>query len=198
MEAPQLLRTVESERRARAEAPRGTRRLARGRASVLVAALACAAGAAAQAPDASAPVPEPREDVQLLVDASLASARKTLAEQGDFHPFAFFMNPQGALQRLTPKADASLPEPDALVDLLQRAFRQRAEAGEARAIAVVADVVIAVPGGGESDALQIGIEHRSGWCRNLFYPFQRSEGGELLFGDEISGRRAGVVFPGCR
>src|SRR4030095_11917036 len=128
------------------------------------------------------------EDVQLLVDASLASARKTLGEQGDFHPFAFFMNPQGALRRLTPKQDAALPEPEALVDLLQKAFRQRAAAGECRAVAGVADVVIAAPGGGERDALQIGIEHRSGWCRNLFYPFERSEEGTIRFRAEISGR----------
>lgn len=174
-------------------------RRARGRATAFVAALACAAAASAQAPDAPPPPAEPREDVELLVDASLATARKTLGEQGDFHPFAFFMTPEGALQRLTPKRDAALPEPAALVTLLQQTFRQRAQAGECRAVAVVADVVIAVPGGGgERDALQIGIEHRSGWCRNLFYPFQRSEDGTVSFGEEISGRREGVVFPGCR
>ena len=172
----------------------------RGRATAILAALACAAAASAKAPEPAPPTPpEPREDVELLVDASLATARKTLGEQGDFHPFAFFMTPEGALQRLTPKRDAALPEPAALVTLLQQTFRQRAQAGECRAVAVVADVVIAVPGGGgERDALQIGIEHRSGWCRNLFYPFQRSEDGTVSFGEEISGRREGVVFPGCR
>jgi hypothetical protein len=169
-----------------------------GRATALAVALACAATAAAQAPEPpSQPPAEAQEDVQLLVDTSLAVARKTLSEQGDFHPFAFFMNPEGALQRLTPKKDAALPEPDALVKIIGDAFRERAAAGECRAIAVVADVVIALPGGGQSDALQIGVEHRSGWCRNLFYPFERSPDG-IRFKEQISGRREGIVFPGCR
>ena len=180
------------------------RRPLRGRTALLVAALACTAPASAQPPAMAPPSSEAptsaeaQEDVRLLVDTSLAVARKTLSEEGDFHPFAFFMNPEGGLQRLTPKKDAALPEPDALLQILQQSFRERAAAGECRAIAVVADVVIALPGGGESDALQIGIEHRSGWCRNLFYPFERAADGKLRFEKEISGRRDGVVFPGCR
>jgi hypothetical protein len=197
-------RAVDDEICALARPARSNQRRARGPATALALAIACAATASAEAPKAPpapAKVEAPevaQEDVQLLVDTSLAVARKTLAEEGDFHPFAFFMNPEGGLQRITPKKDAALPEPDALLQILQQAFRERAAAGQCRAIAVVADVVIALPGGGESDALQIGIEHRSGWCRNLFYPFRRSDDGEIRFDPEISGHRAGVVFPGCR
>jgi hypothetical protein len=176
----------------------------RGRTAPLVAALACAATASAQAPAVPSPADLPpsveaQQDVRLLVDTSLAVARKTLSEQGDFHPFAFFMKADGGLQRLTPKADAALPEPEAMLQLLQQSFRERAAAGECRAVAVVADVVIALPGGsGQSDALQIGLEHRSGWCRNFFYPFEKSPEGEIRFQKPISGHRAGAVFPDCR
>jgi hypothetical protein len=175
----------------------------RGRTALLVAALAGTATASAQPPAVPPPADAPpsveaQADVRLLVDTSLAVARKTLSEQGDFHPFAFFMKADGGLQRLTPKANAALPEPDAMLQLLQQSFRERAAAGECRAVAVVADVVIAVPGGGQSDALQIGFEHRSGWCRNFFYPFEKSPEGEIRFQKPISGHRAGAVFPDCR
>jgi hypothetical protein len=167
----------------------------RPRITAALAALACAALAATEAPP---PAAQDQEDVQLLLDTSLSVARKTLSEQGDFHPFAFFMKPDGSLQRLTPKADAALPEPEAMLQLLQQSFRERAAAGECRAVAVVADVVIALPCGGQSDALQIGVEHRSGWCRNFFYPFEKSPGGEIRFQPQISGHRVGAVFPDCR
>ena len=201
-----MSRAVDAEICKRARPAWSNRRRSRGPATALAVALACSAAASAETPKAPkppapAPVEAPevaQDDVQLLVDTSLAVARKTLAQEGDFHPFAFFMNPEGGLQRLTPKKDIAQPEPDALLQILEQAFRERAAAGQCRAIAVVADVVIAVPGGGKSDALQIGIEHRSGWCRNLFYPFRRSDDGAIQFDAEITAHREGVVFPGCR
>jgi hypothetical protein len=125
-------------------------------------------------------------------------ARTRLAKEGAFHPFAFFMSADGRVQRVSPKQDAALPSPDDVLVLLQQAFRERALAGECRAVALVADVVIALPGGGQSDALQIGVEHQAGYCANFFHPYERRTDGTLRFLEPISHERKGVVFPDCK
>jgi hypothetical protein len=141
--------------------------------------------------------PEAAEDAKVLVENAVSVARATLAKEGRFHPFAFFMTSDGRVQRVTPKQDVALPSPDETLGLLQAAFRQRAEAGECRAIALVADVVIALPGGGRSDALQVGVEHRDGYCQNFFHPYEREPDGAIRFGEPLSSRRRGTVFPSC-
>ena len=142
--------------------------------------------------------PEVAEDARILVENAVAVARTQLAKEGEFHPFAFFMAADGRVQRLSPKQDAALPSPDEVLVLLQQAFRERALAGDCRAVAVVADVVIALPGGGQSDALQVGVEHRDGYCANFFHPYERNTDGTLRFLEPISSGRKGIVFPDCQ
>jgi hypothetical protein len=157
-------------------------------------ALVASAPLAARAGDVP---PEAAEDVKVLLENAIAVARATLAKEGRFHPFAFFMASDGRVQRVTPKQDVALPSPDEVFALLQAAFRQRAEAGECRAVALVADVVISLPGGGQGDALQVGVEHRDGYCQDFFHPYEREPDGTLRFGEPLSRRRRGAVFPGC-
>ena len=167
---------------------------ARSRRALVAILVACLAS---PAPGVESVSPETAEDARILVENAAAVARQRLAKEGEFHPFAFFMDADGRLQRLSPRQDARLPSPDAVLLLLQQAFRERAQAGACRAVAVVADVVIAMPGGGKSDALQIGIEHRDGYCVNFFHPYERRSDGTLRFLEPISSARAGIVFPDC-
>ena len=178
--------------------PRGTSRPSsptrRARACLAILA-ACLAGSARAAETLA---PEAAEDARILVENAVAVGRIRLAKEGEFHPFAFFMAADGRVQRVSPKQDASLPSPDQVLVLLQQAFRERALAGDCRAIAVVADVVIALPGGGQSDALQVGVEHRDGYCANFFHPYERKSDGTLRFFEPLSGARKGIVFPDCQ
>jgi hypothetical protein len=163
--------------------------------------LACAFGLAACIAGRARgedPVPaEAAEDARILVENSMAVARDALAQDGRFHPFAFFVAPDGRVQRLTPRQDAAVPGPAETLALLEAAFRQRAQAGECRAIALVADVVIALPDGGQSDALQVSIEHRSGYCQDFFHLYERGADGGIRFGEARSRPRAGTVFAEC-
>jgi hypothetical protein len=158
---------------------------------MLVACLASSAGAAETVG------PEAAEDARILVANAVAVARMTLAKEGSFHPFAFFITADGRVQRVSPRQDAALPSPDDVLALLQQTFREGAVAGEYRAIAVVADVVIALPGGGQSDALQVGVEHRDGYCTNFFHPYERGSDGTIRFLEPLSTARKGGVFPAC-
>ena len=155
---------------------------------------ACLAGSARAAESLA---PEAAEDARLLVENAVAVGRTRLVKEGEFHPFAFVMAADGRVQRVSPRQDASLPSPDQVLLLLQQAFRERALAGDCRAVAVVADVVIALPGGGQSDALQVGVEHRDGYCANFFHPYERKTDGTLRFLEPLSGARKGIVFPDC-
>ncbi|TFG96467.1 MAG: hypothetical protein E4H11_03365 [Myxococcales bacterium] len=156
---------------------------------------ACLAWSARAADSVS---PEAAEDARILVENAVAVGRIRLAREGSFHPFAFFMGADGRVQRVSPKQDARLPSPDDVLALLQQAFRERVQAGDCRAVAVVADVVIALPGGGQSDALQVGVEHQDGYCANFFHPYERATDGTIRFLEPISSERKGIVFPDCR
>ena len=164
---------------------------------VLALALGLAACAALRAGAGEPGAAEAEEDARILVENSIAVARAALAQEGRFHPFAFFVAPDGRVQRLLPRSDVALPGPAESLALLEATFRQRAQAGECRAIALVADVVIALPGGRQSDALQVAIETRSGYCENFFHPYERGDGGEIRFGEPISRPRKGSVFAEC-
>jgi hypothetical protein len=161
-------------------------------AGILAACLACSARAAESVS------PETAEDARILVENAVAVGRSRLAKEGAFDPFGFLMGADGRVQRVSPKPDAALPSPADVLALLQQAFRERARAGDCRAIAVVADVVIALPGGGQSDALQVGVEHQAGYCANFFHPYERGTGGTIRFLEPISRERKGSVFPDCK
>jgi hypothetical protein len=171
---------------------RGLPRSARVVFGILTACLACSAGAAESVS------PEAAEDARILVENAVAVGRARLAKEGAFHPFGFLMSADGRVQRLSPKDDAALPSPADVLVQLEQVFRERALAGDCRAIAVVADVVIALPGGGQSDALQVGIEHQAGYCADFFHPYERGSDGTIRFLEPISSERKGVVFPACR
>jgi hypothetical protein len=158
--------------------------------------IALAASLALEARAESGASPEAEEDARILAENSVAAARASLAAEGDFDPFAFFVAPDGSVQRLTPKRGVAPAAPQAMLGLLQEELRRRAAAGECRAVALVADVRIALPDGGETDAFQVTIEHRSGHCQTFFQPFERAEDG-LRFGGPIARRRPGAVFPEC-
>ena len=58
-------------------------------------------------------------------------------------------------------------------------------------------MVIALPGGAQTDAIQIGLEAASGRCADVYFPYSRTAAGELRFAAPISGARTAVVFERC-
>ena len=96
--------------------------------------------------------------------------------------------------RVAPSESIEFPTNDKLVATLENGFREAADAGRYRAVAILADVIIALPNGTQSDAIQVALEHRQGFCRNVFYPYTLSDEGSLSFHKPISGAREGKVF----
>ena len=160
----------------------------------MLCALLLAGAAAAQAPPES-DTTDP--DLSLLLDAGLAFATTRLAQGGELLPFAFVVRADGKLQRVAASTGKELPDPASLLELLGQAFRDAARAGSYRAVAIFADVVIALPDGAQSDAIQVGLESASGRCADVYFPYTRAKPDELRFAAPIAGARTAVVFERC-
>jgi hypothetical protein len=166
-------------------------------AALAIAATLLAGSAAGQTP---VPADQPDPDLSLLVDAGLAFARARLTQpdaQGELLPFAFVVRADGKLQRVAPSAGRELPSPESLLQLLGQAFRDDARTGAYRAVAIFADVLIALPDGSQTDAIQVGLESASGRCADVYFPYTRTPEGALRFAEPIAGARTAVVFERC-
>ena len=158
-------------------------------------AVASALADAPAEPEAAPATPE--QEVRTLGDYGIAYTSRALQAGAQFYPFAFIMRDDGKIQRVGPKEMPDFPTQDDLLQTLVEGFRDVAGKGRYRAVAIVADVVIAMPDGRESEAIQLGLEHSRCYFRNVFYPYTLSEEGVLTFGEPLSGKRRARIFTGC-
>lgn len=160
----------------------------------LVAALASSAVLALAAAD-----PEelpPGEQLRRLEETGLGLARKTVEAKQPLLPFAFVVRDDGRTQRLSARASRlrRLKDPSAaLIDSL----RERAASGDYRAVAMVRFVVITLPGDRKSDAIQIGLEHASGRCGEVFVPYHEDDEHAIRFEPEMRRARVAEFFARC-
>jgi hypothetical protein len=136
----------------------------------------------------------PEQELRTLGDYGMAYTTRALRGGAQFYPFAFIMRADGAIQRVAPSQSIEFPTNEKLVATLEQGFREAADEGRYRAVAILSDVVIALPDGSQTDAIQVALEHREGSCRSVFYPYSLSDEGALSFHKPISGARAGKVF----
>lgn len=149
-----------------------------------------------------------RADADDLVRNGLRFAERALKDAGGVSPFALVMAADGRVSRLQPAVRRKMPSPRELLDELEATLRERAREGELRAVAVISDVVIALPEGGESNAIHVTWEHRSGVCADLYVPYMQQGSllgkkkkevvrGELRFGERIETPRRASMFQRC-
>lgn len=144
------------------------------------------------------PEPEtPEAEVRTLGDYGIAYTTRALQSGAQFYPFAFVMRHDGAIQRLAPSEMPRFPTQEELLETLVAGLAEEEVHRKYKAVAIVVDVVIAMPGGRESEAIQLGLEHESGFCRNVFYPYTLSEEGRLKFEKPLSGKRRSRIFGRC-
>jgi hypothetical protein len=151
-------------------------------------------------PEANAAPAEPQtpeQEVRTLGDYGIHYTTRALKSGAEFYPFAFVMRHDGAIQRIAPREVPEFPSQVELLRTLEQGFADQTVHKKWRAIAIVADVVIAMPDGRESEAIQLALEHSAGFCRNVFYPYTLSQEGVLNFDKPLSGKRIGRVFTAC-
>jgi len=153
----------------------------------------CLASAAASDETASSATPE--ADVRKLMNYGVALARQILDDHPAFHPFAFVMDPDGKIGQVA-LSEGRDHEGAVLLASLGEILHTRAAEGRYRAVAIMADVRIAHDGK-ETDAIQAGLEHATGYCLNVYFPYKRSEEGALTLEEALSAAREGTVFDPC-
>ncbi len=141
----------------------------------------------------------PKDEAEVVMNAGIPFAQKMLTEHAEFYPFGFAMTAMNKVVAVATSATTEHPASQQVIDDLTAAFRAGASSGEYKATAVFIDVRALPPGKTEkTDAVQVGLEHVSGYCVDVFFPYSRDAKGKVTFGALFASKRAGVVFGTCK
>jgi len=133
----------------------------------------------------------PKEQVELLMNDGIGFAETLLRKHGELFPFGVSMHSLGEIRHVNVYDGREQPPPAEVTSLLISALRQLADRGESNAVALFANVTIQDRAGEQiRDAIQVGLEHASGYRINVFFPYSLVDGeveiGELFLGSHLS------------
>ena len=139
-----------------------------------------------------------REEAEKLMQAGLPAARRAVVEGREMTPFAYLMTRKGEIRPFIPTEEPPGPASQAGIDSLVRSLREGAEGGSYRAIAIFVQARVAPPAGGATtEAIEVMLEHRGGYCANAFFPYTRGADGFPNFAGFFAVPRPGAVFSRC-
>jgi len=137
----------------------------------------------------------PRDEMDMLLDSQLGFAQEMLSKHGEFYPFAAHVNFEGELALVSGTTGEEKPLSDDVIDVLYAGLCRQAEAGEIRAAAVCADVLVEPPGGsGKTDAIRVDIEHSHSDPVRVFLPYEKNRRSGLILGELFAARGNARVF----
>ena len=131
--------------------------------------------------------PAIQTDFNELLLPLLGLAERMLEARGRFRPFGARVAAGGqvAVIDVTPTIDD--PSNPLILDALYATFRLEARAGTIRACAVVWDALVPrEEGGGLTDAIAVGLEHRDGEPRIVLEPYEREATGDIRFEEPVT------------
>ncbi len=142
--------------------------------------------------------PAPRDEAEKLLAAGLPFAQKLLTENGEFHPFANALGPEGAVVAVGVDLHEEHPDARHAIDELATALRVGIAKGMYRVGAIFVDVRAQPPGRKDMvDAVRVGVEHVGGFCSDVFVPYTRDAGGAVKFGETWASKRKGEFTKAC-
>jgi hypothetical protein len=151
--------------------------------------------AASAAASEEKPLVTPKQQVEELMNEGIPFAERMLRQHGEFFPFGVVRNSDGSTQLVGASDGREHPPSQDLIELLNQQFRKGAESGNYAAIAIFFDVLATQPGSStKTDAVQVGLEHRAGYCVDVFFPYQRSADGTVQWGELFASKREDSVF----
>ena len=137
-----------------------------------------------------------RRQAQRLMNAGLPFAEKMLAEHGRFFPFGTVMLPDGLIRAVGATEDLE-QAPDELYRNMLQALRAGAGDGSFAAAATFANVEMQHPDGRTITAVHVALEHRAGYCVDIYFPVERT-GETVGLGESFAALRAGTLFDACK
>jgi hypothetical protein len=149
----------------------------------------------------------PIEQVEQLLKVGLAHAKDILEGGAEFDPYAYVARSNGSTDRVggenrfgggnTPGGEEIGPEA-AIEGIVKQLVDERESRGDLVTIGIFADTEIKLPKLGTTSAVQARMEHESGYCTDVYYPYSRLDEGELVFGHAVSTHNDGAVFGNCK
>lgn len=131
----------------------------------------------------------PKEQVERIFEDMLQFARKMLVEHGEFHPFGVCLASTGDMVHTGVQMDGG-GDADRM-KLLQLALQERKDC--AIAYGVASNVWLPQSDDVGFDAVQVFLEHRDGYCADVFCPYDLSRDDPLIVA-EIFAQRGDPVF----
>jgi hypothetical protein len=115
-----------------------------------------------------------KEESELLLNDVLPLAERMLREHGEFYPYAGYMKPDGELVAVGAALEGTHhPASRDLIDTLRNSLRDLARSKKCKAVAIVFDVAVTLPNSDRrSDAIQVSLDHVSGYSVDIFFPYQ--------------------------
>lgn len=114
-----------------------------------------------------------------LLNAAMTYARLILRRYGELGPFGFSISPAGEISRETLEIPRLPRDPQRQWKLLADHMAERARRGAVHAVALAANVSLAVPSAeGYLDAVELSIEVAGGYAVRVTVPY-RLYGGQL-------------------
>jgi hypothetical protein len=105
------------------------------------------------------------------------------------------MNARGEVSMDATYTGQEHPPSQEMIDSLTESYAQRAGTGELLAGAICADVRVVRPGASDkTDAISVGLEHRSAEAVTVFLPYQKGWFGRVRYSNLLASARDAQFF----
>lgn len=113
-----------------------------------------------------------KAEAEHLLSELFGFAEKMLTQYGEFHPFGGYLDMTGRLVHVgLDDEDAQKKAAKEELTLLKDALRSIAKRSGGRAFGYAVDVVVPSAGGEKKDAIQFFLEHKKGYCAEVFFVY---------------------------
>lgn len=137
----------------------------------------------------------PKEECEALMNALTPFAQQMLAKHHEFYPFGGTMSVDGKIAQTASSTGEEHPASQPLIDLLEKEFRDGAKRHLYKATAIVVDVRTIPPGKKEKrDAVEVRLDHVSGYSVKVVFPYVFSSKGDLEFAPPFAVRGDEKIF----
>ncbi|HJR75237.1 MAG TPA: hypothetical protein VJ806_16555 [Luteimonas sp.] len=137
-------------------------------------------------------VMDAKQQVESLTNDLLEFAKKMLAEHGEFHPFGGYLKSSAQMVNVGVKPSSSNESAQNKVGVLIGEFKRLTN--EAIAFGIVTDVKLPRDDGSKGDAVQIFLEHKSGYCADVFFRYELTANRHVEITDTIAQRGDPLFF----
>ncbi len=121
-----------------------------------------------------------KEECESLMNSLMPFAEQMLTKHREFFPFGGTMGDDGEIKPVAASTEDEQPPSAELIELLNGAYRQQAQAGQVKATALVYDIQTIPPGKEEKqDAIAVSLDHRDDFSAVVVFPYAFDSDGAL-------------------